>query len=365
MNIYQINQLLEDLFPLSRSITGKGLRNSFKILSDYVPFALKEVPSNYTIGDWTVPSEWSVNQAYIKDSNQKKILDYNNSNLHIINYSQSFKEKLNLEELKNYLYTNPKLPKAIPYVTSYYEKIAGFCMDHEAYDSLNDDEYEVLIDSEHFLGSMTIGECVIEGEKKEEVLISSYLCHPSMGNNELSGPIVLAYLYDALKNQKNKYTYRFVIFPETIGAITYNSYSFNKLKDNINYGLVLTCLGGPENRLSYKQSRLGNTNFDNFVKKSNKIVTRKFTPINGSNERHFCYPTVDFPVGQFARTIYQQYPEYHTSLDNKEFVNTKQLLKSGKEIYKILKDYEKNDYRKEKNLIEERRIINKNKSMKQ
>tara|TARA_B100001996_G_scaffold153093_1_gene116495 strand:+ start:6201 stop:7538 length:1338 start_codon:yes stop_codon:yes gene_type:complete len=363
MNKGEINKLLNDLFPLNRSITGNGLRESFKVLYEFVPFNLKEIPSNFNIGDWTVPHEWNVEEAYIKNSKNEKILDYEDSNLHVINYSTKLQGKFNLKELNNYLYSNPQAPKAIPYITSYYDKISGFCMDHETYKSLKEDEYEVLINSEHFLGSMTIGECVLEGETKEEVLISSYLCHPSMGNNELSGPIVLTYLYDALKKQKNKYTYRFVIFPETIGAIAYLSYSYEKLKDNINYGLVLTCLGGPTENISYKESRLGNSGFDKFIKKSGNINIREFTPINGSNERHFCFPTVDFPIGQFARTIYQQYPEYHTSLDDKKFVNTDNLLKSSSEIYKTIKNYEKISNKKERISPEERREKSKNKEL--
>lgn len=363
MNKDEINQLIHDLFPLNRSITGSGLRDSFKILNQYIPFDLKEIPSGYEVGDWVVPKEWQVNKAFIKNSKDEKILDYENSNLHVINYSEKLEGVFKLKDLKKYIYTNPKLPKAIPYITSYYDKISGFCMDDETYKSLKNGEYKLLIDSTHFMGSMTIGECVLEGETEEEVLISSYLCHPSMGNNELSGPIVLSYLYDKLKKQKNKYTYRFAIFPETIGAIAYISYNFEKLMKNINYGLVLTCLGGPFQNLSYKESRLGNSNFDKFLQQNKKVNYREFTPIGGSNERHFCFPTVDFPVGQFARTIYQKYSEYHTSLDDIEFANVENIQNSGLEIFKIIKEYEKISNIKQKPAKLERKKYGNNNQM--
>lgn len=357
MNIDQINELLENLYPLDRSITGDGLRKSFDVLSKYVPFDLTEIPSGHKVSDWTIPSEWKVKNAYIKDSNNSEILNYEKSNLHVVNYSTRLEGEFTFNDLDKYLYTNPKLPNAIPYVTSYYNSLAGFCIQYETYKSMKNQTYNVLIDSEHYPGSMTIGECILPGESDEEVLISSYMCHPSMGNNELSGPIVLSIIYDALKKQKNKYTYRFAIFPETIGAITYISQNIDIFKKRMNYGLVLTCLGGPIKKLSYKKSRLGLSGFDKFVQKEKIVEIRDFTPLNGSNERHFCYPTVDLPVGQFARTIYQEYPEYHTSLDNKEYVNTENLYKSGRDILDIINKYEKNNIEYKSSEMELERLL--------
>lgn len=347
--IMLMDKLFDELYPICRSITGEGLRKSLQIISEYVPLNILEFNTGEIVLNWEIPQEWVIRDAWIKDEKGNKILDFNECNLHIINYSASINKEMSLEELLPHIYTKPSLPNAIPYVTSYYNRRWGFCMTHSQYEGLEPGEYHVFIDSEFIDGKLSIGHTLLEGESKKEILISSYLCHPSLANNELSGPIVLAFLYNRIKNwEKRNFTYRFVLNPETIGSIAYLSKYGKHLMDNLYFGLVLTCLGGATN-LSYKKSRRGDAPIDEladhlFSKREIEGHIREFTPCNGSDERQYCSPGFNLPVGQMARLVYGTYKEYHTSLDNKELMGIENIYKSLNEIELILKANEYNGY---------------------
>ncbi len=344
-----IENLFDRLYPLCRSITGEGLRKSFEILSEYIPLKLLHFKTGEQILNWVVPKEWVIRDAWIKDADGNKVIDFKENNLYVINYSTGIHKKVDLSTLKEHIHTLPHLPKAIPYVTSYYKERWGFCMEYEKYQKLKEGIYEVFIDSELKDGTLEVGHAFLKGEQNQEVLLSSYLCHPSMANNELSGPIVLAMLYNRIKKwEKRNLTYRFVINPETIGSIAYLSQYGQELKKKLYSGLVLTCLGGSTS-LRYKMSRKEDAPIDQlmrYLKNANDMELRvwDFTPINGSDERQYCSPGFNLPVGQMARLVYGSYLEYHTSLDNKELMGIENLKKSVDEIEKILKLLDANGY---------------------
>lgn len=276
-------------------------------------------------------------------------MDFMDNNLHIINYSSPVDRILTLDELVPYEYTKPNVPNAIPYVISYYKRRWGFCMEHSKYEKLKPGKYHVYIDSKFFDGNLNVGHTLLEGENHKEILISSYLCHPSLANNELSGPVVAAFLYNRiLKWNKRNFTYRFVVNPETIGSIAYLSKYGKHLMNTMYSGLVLTCLGGDAN-LSYKKSRRGNSPLDKItchLFKHDEIngAVREFTPCNGSDERQYCSPGFNLPVGQMARLVYGTYKEYHSSLDNKELMGIQNIYRSLNELELILRANEYNGY---------------------
>lgn len=330
----QLNKYFDRLFPICRSLTGNGNRESFKILQELIDIKLTEVPSGTKCFDWTVPPEWNVNDAWIKDSKGNKVVDFKKNNLHLLGYSIPFHAKVSFDELKDHLYSLPNQPDAIPYLTSYYKERWGFCISQKNLDEFDkNDVYEVYIDSKlDKNGSMTIGEALIEGKTKKEILISTYICHPSLANNELSGPLVSSFLYNSLKNKKDlRFTYRFLFVPETIGSIYYLSKKGNHLIKNLEAGYVITC-AGDDGPFTYKKSRLGNSTADlaaeQLLKHSEedyKIVD--FFP-SGSDERQFCSPGFNLPVGSLMRTMYGKYEEYHTSKDNKSFISFEALEKT-------------------------------------
>lgn len=333
-----IEKYFDRLWPLNRSLTGNGNRESLKILSEIADIKISEVPSGTNCFDWTVPPEWNVKEAWIKDSKGKIIADFGISNLHLLGYSEKFSGKLNLNELKEHLYSLPEQPEVIPYLTSYYKKRWGFCLSHNQLINLKEDNYEVFIDSEsNNNGSMTIGEGILEGDTDQEILLSTYICHPSMANNELSGPLVTSFIYKKLKEKKNrKYTYRILFLPETIGSIYYLSKHGDKLKKKMVAGFVITCIGDKGN-FTYKQSRTGNAIPDRAVElilkqTEKKYIIEKFFP-TGSDERQYCSPGFNLPVGSLMRTRYGKYIEYHTSADNKEFISFEAMEES---VYKYL-----------------------------
>ncbi|MDG1974760.1 MAG: DUF4910 domain-containing protein [Flavobacteriaceae bacterium] len=336
MNKKKLENLFDDLFPLNRSILGEDYRNSLDLLKKYVPFKYYDFKSGTKVFDWTVPKEWKINEAYISKLNGEKIIDFTNSNLHVLNYSSPIDKIISLEELKNKIFTLKSKPKAIPYVTSYYKKNWGFCMSYNDFKNLNDAEYKVKIDSKFTDGNLRIGEAVLKGSSKKEILITSYLCHPSMANNELSGPLCLVYLYNKLKNKKNRqFTYRFIINPETIGSLCYLSEKYDILKKNVIAGVVLTCLGGDRKKLSFKLSKSSDSIFDKYflnIGQSDKVDIRKFTAFGGSDERQFNSPRINLPISQISKTIYGMHDEYHTSLDNKEFLNFNEFYKSCNDV---------------------------------
>ena len=331
----QMNFYLKKLFPINRSLTGEGVRETLRILNEIIPIKTFEIPSGQKAFDWEVPKEWTVNDAYVKDSKGKKIIDYNKSNLHLVGYSIPFKGKISIDQLKKHLHTLPDQPELIPYVTSYYNKEWGFCIAHKDLELLKDDHYEVVVDTNLKNGSMTYGELIIKGESSKEIFLSTYICHPSMANNELSGPIVASFIGKNLINgKKPKYTYRIIFIPETIGALTYLSLNLDKLKKNVIAGYVITCIGdsGP---FSYLKSRRDDTLVNRVTLHAlehsldnHKIYN--FEDSRASDERQYCSPGIDLPIGSLTRTRPGHYPEYHSSGDNLDIVNGENLLESIK-----------------------------------
>jgi aminopeptidase-like protein len=353
----KINIIFDKLFPISRSITGIGYRKSLNILSKYIRFKKLNYPTGKKVFDWVVPEEWVIKDAYIKKINEpnklskdkgvvsgEKIIDFKINNLHVVNYSAPVNRTMHLDALNKHLHSIKKYPKIIPYVTSYYKKNFGFCIQHSEREKLKNSNYKVVINSKFINGKVVNGLAKLKGRTNKIILISSYLCHPSMANNELSGPLVLLGLYEKIKKWNNRqYNYHFLINPETIGSICHIHTYKEIYKKDLDSGLVLTCLGGPQNKLSYKKSRIGNSGLDKLfinLSKSKKVFLREFDPTNGSDERQYCSSELNLPVGQVARTIYGQYYQYHTSADNKKFMKISQLVRSIDEIEKILKCYD-------------------------
>lgn len=333
-----IELIFKKLFTLPRSITGDAVRESFNILDEIIDFKISEISTGYQIDDWTVPQEWKVNNLELI-LNNKNLINFKKDNLHSIYYSQNLNITGKTSNLLDKIYVSDHFDDAIPYVTSYYKKNTGICLSKKMLNEIIDKKININVDVSFFDGSMSIGETYLEGLNNKEIFITSYMCHPGMGNNELSGPLVMAILYNLLKNHDRKFKYNFIIFPETIGAITYIKKNIKKLRENTLYGLVLTCLGGPEKNISYKKSLKPNI-FQNFLEENQNVNLREFDPTEGSNERHFCFPTVNLPFGQFARTIYTKYPEYHTSKDDLEFTNISKLYDSAYKIFDLIKQFE-------------------------
>jgi len=334
----EMHELCHKLFPICRSITGNGFRQSLDILREHVPnLKVIEVPTGTKCFDWEVPKEWNIKDAYIVAPDGKKICDFKQSNLHVLGYSTPINKVISLDELKEHLYSLPDQPDAIPYVTSYYKERWGFCITQKERDQLEPGEYHVSIDSELKNGSLTYGELIIPGDSDKEVFISSYLCHPSMANNELSGPVVTTFLAKWLTSlKKRKYTYRIVIIPETIGSITYLSRNYKYMKNNVVAGFNVTCVGD-ERAYSYLPSRYGDTVSDKVAKHVLKhsqpdFVTYSFLD-RGSDERQYCSSGIDLPICSIMRTKYGCYPEYHTSLDDLTLVTPAGLL-GGYEVLK-------------------------------
>ena len=326
----------ERLWPICRSITGNGLRESFRILQEIVPFELTEVPTGTQVHDWEIPKEWNIQDAFILTPDGRKVADFKLNNLHVLNYSSPVDMEVTHEELSKHIFTLPEQPTAIPYVTSYYEEKWGFCLSHNEWLSLpKDGMYRVVIQSELTEGSLTYGEAILKGDSEKEILFYSYLCHPSMANNELSGPLVLAMLYEKLAVlPQRKYTYRFVLAPETIGSIAYLSKNGSALKEKLEAGWILTCCGDA-GKIHYKNSRKGNALVDRISKHILKQLPIEWNDlefsVGGSDERQFCSPGYNLPVGSFMRTPYQRYAQYHTSLDNRDFISIP-AMEEGVEI---------------------------------
>ncbi len=352
-NTFNLEKVFDELFPICRSITGDGYRKSFNIINKFIPFKKYKYQTGKKVFDWKIPNEWNVKDAYIKNLKNKKIIDFKQNNLHLMNYSTPVNKIMSLSKLNKNLHSISAQPKYIPYVTSYYKKNWGFCLSHSQRLKLKNENYRVFIDSSLKKGFVEWGEFLLKKTikdnsiKKDTILITSYLCHPSMANNELSGPLIQILLYLKLKKlKKRKFNYLFVINPETIGSICFIHKNLEYLKKNLISGIVLTCLGGPEKKLSYKLSREGNSLFDKYftqTAKNKKINIRKFET-NGSDERQYCSSECNLPVGQLARTVYGKNKEYHTSADNKEFVKLKSFKKTTNEIFKFFQDNEKKDF---------------------
>lgn len=322
------------LWPINRSITGEGVRSTLRHISNYLPgVQIKSVPSGTAVFDWEVPKEWSINEAYIVTPSGKKICDISDNNLHVLGYSTAVDGELNLDELKRHLYTLPEQPEAIPYVTSYYEERWGFCLSQNQYDQLEEGEYYVKIEAQHFDGVLNYAELILPGQSQEEVFLSTYICHPSMANNELSGPTVATFLGKWLSELSDRhYTYRIVFIPETIGSITYLSLNHTEMKEKTISGFNVSCVGD-DRAYSYLPSRNGNTLSDEIAKHVLKHIDPSFKSYTwldrGSDERQYCAPGIDLPIASIMRTKYGKYPEYHTSLDDLENVVTPGGLNGG------------------------------------
>lgn len=344
----EIYQLARKLWPLNRSISGEGVRETLDVISKYIPsINIKSIPSGTKVFDWTVPKEWRVKEAYILDPNGKKICDYSINNLHLVGYSAPFKGNIELQELKKHLHTLPDQPTAIPYVTSYYKSRWGFCLTHDQLNTLENGTYEVVIDTTLFDGQIDYGELIIKGKSDKEIFLSTYICHPSMANNELSGITVVTFLSKWLLEINNpEYSYRIIFIPETIGSIAYLSMNYKEMKKKIIAGFNVSCVGD-DRAYSYLPSRSGNTLSDLVAKHILKWIDKNFIEYSwldrGSDERQYCAPGIDLPIASILRSKYGSYPEYHTSLDNLEKVVTPKGLEGGYwALRKAIKAIERN-----------------------
>ncbi|MFZ0519764.1 MAG: DUF4910 domain-containing protein [Candidatus Acidiferrales bacterium] len=326
----ELHRFAAELFPICRSITGDGIRKTLSVIEERVPLKIHEAPSGTAVFDWTVPKEWNVRDAYIKDSHGQRVVDFKKCNLHVLNYSTPIQKKMLLSELKPHLFTLPDRPDWIPYRTSYYKEDWGFCMSHNQMLALPDGEYEVRIDSTLEPGYLTYGECYLPGRSTDEVLISCHACHPSLANDNLSGITVATALAQFLSGKDLRYSYRFLFMPGTIGAITWLARNRDAAA-RIRHGLVLTGIGD-KGHFHYKKSRRDDAEIDRAVThvlthytKSAEIL--EFSPY-GYDERQYCSPGFNLPVGCLMRSVWGTFPEYHTSADNLEFIHPLQLAES-------------------------------------
>lgn len=344
----------KDLFPFCRSITGEGLRDSLKYIKKIHPdLKINSFKTGKKVFDWIVPEEWIIKDAYIEHESGKRFAEFKKNNLSVVNYSTPIKKIMSLDEIKPFIHVQQDRPNAIPYITSYYKKRWGFCMSKNEKNKLPKGKYKVHIDSSFKKGEMNFGEIYIKGSSKKEIFFSTYLCHPSMANNELSGPVLSTALAKYIKNnfKKKKYSYRFLFLTETIGSIAYISKNLKKLKKNVKAGFVLSCVGD-ERAYSHIESRYGNTLADQALEAAfiGKKIAKKYSYLaRGSDERQFCYPGVDLPVVGFCKSKYGNFPEYHTSDDNFDLVTSKGLNDSFN-LMKIIIDTLEYD-KKFKNLM--------------
>jgi aminopeptidase-like protein len=326
----EIYSLIRELYPICRSITGEGFRETLGRIRKEIPLDVHEVPSGTQVFDWTVPKEWNIRDAYVRNSRGERIIDFRRHNLHVVNYSVPVHRKMSLAELRTHLHTLPDQPDWIPYRTSYYKENWGFCLSHNQLQTMREDEYEVCIDSALENGSLTYGECYLPGERSAEVLISCHACHPSLCNDNLSSVAIATFLAKYLGAAQLRYSYRFLFIPGTIGAITWLSQN----EDHVNavqHGLVLTCVGD-RGHITYKKSRRGDAEIDRAMEHVLKHSGRRYDIENfapyGYDERQYCSPGFNLPVGCLMRTPHGKFPEYHSSGDNLELMDPASLAHS-------------------------------------
>jgi aminopeptidase-like protein len=325
-----MHRLIRELYPICRSITGDGVRQTLARVRDHIALEVREVPSGTQVFDWVVPEEWNIRDAYIKNEAGERVVDFEACNLHVMSYSAPVRQKIPLAELRPHLITLPDQPDLIPYRTSYYNKTWGFCLSQRQLDALPEGQYEVCIDSSFSQGHLTYGEYVVPGSSSDEILISCHVCHPSLANDNLSGIALATFLAKHLTAVDHVFTYRFLFIPGTIGSITWLAHNESKI-DRIKHGLVLSCVGdggGP----TYKRSRRGDAAIDRAVGHVMKYcggepVIQDFSPY-GYDERQYCSPAFNLPVGLFERSQYGKFPQYHNSADNLDFVQPQCLEES-------------------------------------
>ena len=340
----EIYNFMVELYPICRSITGEGVRETLRAIRKRIPLEMHEVPSGTKVFDWTVPQEWNVFDAYIMNQEGKRVVDFKAHNLHLMSYSSPVRKKMPLAELRPHLFTLPDHPEWIPYRTSYYKENWGFCLRHTDLERLPDDEYDVVIDSSLQPGSLTYGECYVPGEISDEILVSCHVCHPSMCNDNLSGITVAVKLAETIAMSQRRYSYRFLFIPGTIGSITWLAQN-EQTVSRIKHGIVLTGVGD-EGNITYKKSRQGNAEIDramaHVLRHSGETSTIiDFFPY-GYDERQYCSPGFDLPVGCFMRAPHGQYPEYHSSADNLGFVKAESLVQSYGRCLEVLELLEGN-----------------------
>ena len=336
--------LIKELYPICRSITGDGVRETLRIIGQRISLEMREVPSGTKVFDWTVPLEWNVSDAYVMNGAGQRVIDFQSHNLHLMGYSVPVRKKMSLEELRPHLFSLPAYPEWIPYRTSYYKENWGFCIRHADFERLSDGEYDVVIDSTLHSGSLTYGEFYLPGEVSDEILVSCHVCHPSLCNDNLSGIAVAVKLAETLAARSRRYSYRFLFIPGTIGSITWLAQN-EQTVSRIRHGLVLTGVGDAGN-VTYKKSRQGNTEIDwammHVLKHSGEThAIIDFSPY-GYDERQYCSPGFNLPVGCFMRTPHGQYPEYHSSADNLDLIRSESLARSYVSCLKVFELLEGN-----------------------
>ena len=332
-----MQRLIAELYPICRSITGNGLRSTLRTIGEQIPLTISEVPTGTPVLDWTIPREWNITDAYVKDASGERVIDFRRHNLHVVNYSTPVSAKMPLNELKRHLHTLPDRPDLIPYRTSYYKEAWGFCLAHNELLKLPEGDYDVCIDSTLTPGALTYGECVLPGEIDDEVLVSCHVCHPSMADDNLSGIAVAVELARRLRTQPHRLTWRFLFIPGTIGSIAWLARNADRL-NRIKHGLVLSCVGDPGG-FTYKRSRRGAASIDRAVEhvllhsgSPHRVID--FFPY-GYDERQYCAPGFDLPVGCFMRSQHGTFPEYHTSADNLTFVTADSLEQSFETLWSV------------------------------
>ena len=338
----------EKLFPIGRSLTGEGVRESLELIREQIPeLEIKSVPSGTQVFDWTVPKEWEIREGYIEDAQGNRIIDYRTNNLHVMGYSTPVDKYVSLEELLEHIKVEEGQPEVIPYVTSYYSPRFAFCMSKKQRDSLQPGTYHMVIDSRHFDGVLNYGELLLPGASEKEVLLSTYICHPSMANNEVSGPVLVTWLVKWLKSLDRKLSYRIVIVPETIGSITYLSQNLVQMKERTIAGFVLTCVGD-DRTYSYLETRKGDTLTDRVMQNVLGFAHPEYKTYSylerGSDERQYNAPGVDLPVCDFCRSKYGEYPEYHTSADDMNLISPEGLQGSFEVMKQVLQALEHNHH---------------------
>lgn len=343
----QAYDLAHLLWPLNRTLISNDTSKTISILiSEFEKYSkVYKYASGLQFGEWTIPKSWEVNEAYIADMDGLRIIDWKDNNLHLLNYSQSVNTICTNEELKKHLFFDSRTPDWIPYRTSYYDDNWGFCVSAKQFDSLTDANYQVVIESKFNDSELEIGEIFVPGKSSAEVVFTTYICHPSMANNELSGPVLLNAIARSLITRENYYTYRLLFMPETIGAIAYINSNLESLKKNVIAGFVVTCVGDSKN-WSYISSRNGNTLADTIALRVLENLSKQYTKYTfldrGSDERQFCSPLVDLPFCSITRSKYGTYPEYHTSGDNMDFISPTALQESIDFYCHLIAEFELN-----------------------